>query len=329
MKLSKAIVAVCGMVLLTCTSALAADKREEGAVLLSHASQLTNLEREGNAPFLLRISWTALTPAGGPAQGKYVLHWASPDRWRKEISLANFTEVVVRGKDRVWSKRNLNAVPFAVAQLNLLVENLWNLAPTQEETIARVFGRSEHGLPLKCVELRTQDHGRRIVCVAPSGDIATANLSISERVYEFFEASPFGSRSFPRWMRVTQSGIPLIGAEVEDLASDNSPNELFSPPAGATERPTCSHPTFPKVVTKEAPIYPMSARDQHQQGSVTLFVVIETDGSLQNATVIQTAGKDLDEAALTAVKQWRYNPAMCANTPIPTETEITVNFALR
>ena len=87
-------------------------------------------------------------------------------------------------------------------------------------------------------------------------------------------------------------------------------------------------PGIQSLVTKVTPIYPESARQQRQEGIVTLFAVIETDGSVQNATVIQTAGKDLDEAALTAVRQWRYSATMCGSIPIPVETELTVNFKL-
>jgi TonB family protein len=328
MKFSIAVLAIGAMVVLTCECALAADKQQEGAALLAHASQLTNLERESDPPFLLRIDWTASTLAGGPARGKYVLHWASAERWREEISLANFTEVVVRGKDRVWSRRNLNAVPYAVRQMELLVENLWNLAPTDDETVAKISSRSQPGLPLKCVDLQKQNHAKRAFCFAPLGEIATVDRTSSEPAYEYSDSSPFGSRSFPRKMRVTRRGIPLIDAEVEDLANVNSPNELFSPPVGATERPTCAHPIGSKIVTKVAPIYQESARQQRQEGSVTLFAVIETDGSVQNATVIQTAGKDLDGAALTAVRQWRYSATMCGSIPIPVETELTVNFTL-
>ena len=43
MKFSIAVLAIGAMVVLTCECALAADKQQEGAALLAHASQLTNL----------------------------------------------------------------------------------------------------------------------------------------------------------------------------------------------------------------------------------------------------------------------------------------------
>ena len=309
---------------------LAADKRQEGEAVISRASQLSNLESEGSAPFVLRISWTALTLASGPAQGKYVLLWASVDKWREEVTLANFAQVRVGGKDRVWTKRNIDLRPYAVGQISSLVDNLWKLAPMQDENIVKVFTRSENGFSLKCVDLQKENRGKRTLCFSSSGEIVSSDSTSSGSVYEYSDFSAFGGRSFPRKLRVTKRGIPLIGAEVDDLAGETSSSaELFLPPAGAVEKQACEHPTQPKLVSKVSPTYPMSARQQHHEGSVIIFAVIETDGSVQNTAVIQTAGTDLDEAALTAVKQWRYSPTTCGNTPISEETEITVNFTLQ
>jgi TonB family protein len=317
------------VLLLTLASASAADKREQGTALLSHASQLTNLEREGDTPFLLRVNWTALTLASGPAQGKYSLLWVNADQWREEISLSNFTQVRVGSKDRVWTKRNLNVRPFVIGQIAGLVESLWKLAPSEDEAIEKVSRRSEHGVESNCVELQTKSRAKRTLCFAVSGEIADVTRYSSEPAYAYFDFFAFGARSFPRRLRITEHSSPVIVAEVEDLAPASSPNAgLFSPPAGATEAPTCAHPTGGKLVTKVPPTYPMSARQQHQQGSVTTFAIIQTDGSVQ-AEVIRTAGKDLDEAALTAVRQWKYSPTICGSTPIPLETEITVNFTLQ
>jgi TonB family protein len=127
----------------------------------------------------------------------------------------------------------------------------------------------------------------------------------------------------------TRYGIPLIAAEIEKLASESSPSaELYLHPASAIEEPSCARSTEAEGVTKVPRIYPASARQQRQEGSVTMFAVIETNGSVQNATVIPTAGKALDEAALTAVKQWKYRPTTSGITPIPVETGITINCAL-
>jgi outer membrane biosynthesis protein TonB len=49
---------------------------------------------------------------------------------------------------------------------------------------------------------------------------------------------------------------------------------------------------------------------------------------LENIKVIQTAGALLDDAAMIAVKQWKYAPTTCDGIPIRIENELQINFTL-
>lgn len=62
---------------------------------------------------------------------------------------------------------------------------------------------------------------------------------------------------------------------------------------------------------RTAPVYPTLARKMGEAGSVLLRVELDETGRLVSAEVARTSGfTRLDEAALTAVKNWRCNPAM-------------------
>lgn len=57
------------------------------------------------------------------------------------------------------------------------------------------------------------------------------------------------------------------------------------------------------------PEYPRDARRRRHEGSCVVDVVIDLDGSVSSAAVVESAGRDaLDEAALEAVRRWRYRP---------------------
>lgn len=155
------------------------------------------------------------------------------------------------GGDKVWTKPSMNFRPFAVGQIVGLVENLWKLAAAQGETIASVLTRSENGFSVKWVELQKQNHAKRTLCFCSSGEMTPSDRAGSAATYEYFDFSPFGSRSLPRRLRATRHGIPLIGAEIEERASESSPSaELFLPPAGAIEEPSCARSTEAEAVTK-------------------------------------------------------------------------------
>jgi protein TonB len=55
--------------------------------------------------------------------------------------------------------------------------------------------------------------------------------------------------------------------------------------------------------------------------------VIGTDGEVHSLEVL-SGNPILAQAALAAVRQWRYRPTLLSGQPVEVETQITVNFVL-
>ncbi len=81
------------------------------------------------------------------------------------------------------------------------------------------------------------------------------------------------------------------------------------------------------LLKKVVPQYPSIARQAHIQGAVQLSAVIGKDGSIQNLQVI-SGHPMLVQAAMSAVKQWKYKPYVLNGQPVEVQTTITVNFTL-
>lgn len=84
----------------------------------------------------------------------------------------------------------------------------------------------------------------------------------------------------------------------------------------------------PARVYDVAPIYPAIARAARVQGLVIIEATIDVDGAVQNARVLRSVPL-LDEAALAAVRQWRYSPTLLNGRPVPVVMTVTVNFQLQ
>ena len=114
------------------------------------------------------------------------------------------------------------------------------------------------------------------------------------------------------------AGRELIGAVV-------TAESISSAPAGAPVRVggNIRAPTRTHVVD---PIYPQAARAAGVQGVVVLEVVIGADGAVSNARVLRSIPQ-LDQAALDAVRQWRYEPTLLNGVPVPVIMTATVNFS--
>jgi len=63
------------------------------------------------------------------------------------------------------------------------------------------------------------------------------------------------------------------------------------------------------------------------QGVVIIEATIGTDGSVQEAMVLRSIPL-LDDAALDAVRQWKYKPTLVNGEPVPVIVKVTVNFSL-
>jgi protein TonB len=81
------------------------------------------------------------------------------------------------------------------------------------------------------------------------------------------------------------------------------------------------------AISRPQPIYPPLAKQARIQGVVRLEAMISKNGTIENLKVIQ-GHPLLVQAALDAVKQWRYKPTILNNEPVEVITTIDVNFTL-
>src|SRR5581483_2500026 len=82
------------------------------------------------------------------------------------------------------------------------------------------------------------------------------------------------------------------------------------------------------VIHRVQPTYPQMAKIARVQGAVVLAAIIGKDGTIQNLHVISSASPLLNQAAIDAVRQWRYRPYILNGEPVEVDTQITVNFTL-
>ena len=76
-----------------------------------------------------------------------------------------------------------------------------------------------------------------------------------------------------------------------------------------------------------APQYPPEAGRARIEGAVVLMAVIGRDGSVQDVRV-ESGLPILAQAAIDAVRQWRYKPYMIDGEPVEVDSRITINFTL-
>jgi protein TonB len=84
----------------------------------------------------------------------------------------------------------------------------------------------------------------------------------------------------------------------------------------------------PVKTTDVAPVYPVIAKSAHVQGVVILEAVLNAQGGVESVRVLRSIPL-LDQAAVDAVQQWRFTPALLNGQPVPVVMTVTVNFTLQ
>jgi TonB family protein len=84
----------------------------------------------------------------------------------------------------------------------------------------------------------------------------------------------------------------------------------------------------PRAIYDPEPEYSEEGRKARYQGTVLLQVVVGVDGRTRDVRVARSLGMGLDEKALEAVRQWRFDPATQDGQPVAVLVNIEVNFRL-
>jgi protein TonB len=96
-------------------------------------------------------------------------------------------------------------------------------------------------------------------------------------------------------------------------------------PPQADDRPLRGGIVAPRRVTSVMPVYPEIARTAGVSGVVIVELRVGKDGSVRDARILRSVPL-LDEAALDAVRQWRYVPTLLNGVPTEVVFTATVTF---
>ena len=100
--------------------------------------------------------------------------------------------------------------------------------------------------------------------------------------------------------------------------------DVFTRPAPVADKTVVA----PKPIKEVEAIYPQRARSEVAllTTTVTVKMVVDITGTPRNVRVEKPMGHGFDEAAIAAVKQWRFKPATKDGTPVNVGLQVAMNF---
>lgn len=125
-----------------------------------------------------------------------------------------------------------------------------------------------------------------------------------------------------------EGGVPggVVGGVVGGIPSDLPPPPPPSPPKRLPVR-IGGQLQSPALVERIAPRYPDLAIRAQVQGTVILEAMVDEEGRVREVRVLRSISL-LDDAAIDAVRQWRYMPLRLNGEPQPFILTVTVSFRI-
>jgi len=139
----------------------------------------------------------------------------------------------------------------------------------------------------------------------------------------------------PKKVAAPKLDIPLDGkgAAFENVAGKDS--RITAPPTkwDIEQKPKPSGPVLTSrliAVSRVMPVYPWRAKAMGVEGWVKIEIIVDTQGSVSRVSVIEDSPKNMfGEAAINAIKQWRFKPAFIDGEPVEQRAIQTMEFRLR
>lgn len=139
------------------------------------------------------------------------------------------------------------------------------------------------------------------------------------------------------WTQSRHAGTAPVAALPAPVADDaaNAPANERAAATADRKRAERAAATRPASISRDArplasnaePKYPASMLRAGVGGTVVVLAEVDANGQPINVRVLERSGeRDLDRAALTAVRQWRFEPAMRNGKAIATRVKVPVDF---
>lgn len=135
----------------------------------------------------------------------------------------------------------------------------------------------------------------------------------------------------PRFTIPSGSATNAPSGPTSSTSTSTSPaaNTAFNAAADDAVVPAASVHVAAKLVQSSTAAYPADARADDVEGDVQLDIVVDREGRVAEARVARPAGHGFDEAALQAIRRYRFSPAMREGRAVRVRMPWSVQFRLR
>ena len=262
--------------------------------------------------------------------------------WRKEATLGDYKYVAIRihGIERDYASssytplRLRQAVKFSLVSIPVSTDDSprWEVRHQTLNAVDLTVISSQY----QCPRATSPAQCERKEFFTAEGLIHAQSTDGIEASFDNFQS--FQSLPIPRSIKVAspegalltisiQSLDPLGASESQLLKDGPVPTAMRAVglPIGAKPGPNVK-PS--KLIHQVAPIYPSDLKLARVEGTAVVEASIDADGNIREPYLSASTGTQLDDAAIDAIRQWKYEPLRIDGVPYSVDTTIAVVFSM-
>ena len=327
-------------------TAMPGSMTNDPSAIFALASKANGLNSPDIQPWHIKASYETFDDQGAPKdKGIYEEFWAGKKKYKTSFTSSGFTQTdymtdggLFRSGDPRWpGTAEMQVHRNLIDPLPSEVEFSYALLTMREKNSGKATLRCislDHPVPLN--RNAPPPPASPVYCFEPADPILRFESSYGDLYRTSFDDSmSFQGSSIARDIHVTLKDKPFLNIHLETLEALQPVNESeFDPPPGTMKaRPrkiaVSSGVMQGRLLDKEDPAYPDSAKQQHVQGTVVLGATIGVDGHVQDLRVVSSPSQDLSDAAVLAVRQWTYKPYLLNGEVVEVQTQVNVVFSLK
>jgi len=240
------------------------------------------------------------------------------------------TIVKLRGPDTFAPAAPRVATPVSLTELELVPAPVPPVEPAEDGGTAVEPEIPRPATPVRrrlAVSTRARAHasGPSTVAVGaaiePASPVATPDMPVNDEAPRARFALTVG----------TIGNVAVTSAPSASRPSPGAParGEAGGPMGGDGVLPEREVSVRARLVSSGPLVYPTAARRAEVEADLALEIVVDVDGRVMAARVLQPAGYGLDEEAVRAVRAYRFSPARRDGRPVRVRMPWTVQFRLR
>jgi TonB family protein len=305
-------------------------------VAMQLAARVNGLGSSDMKPWHLKANYQTFDADGKPKDtGVFEEWWAGPEKYKISYASVGFNQVQYRDGDKTWMTGYVKWPPFLEGMVErLLVHPL----PSASGVEAQKYVANDMKIgaaALMCLRqaVPSQYTALSTYCLEKTMPIVRIEEPYANGIVAFFNNDvKVNGQYVAKRIKVQNTGRPLLNIDLTVLEFPPRVEDAdFAAPADAAVAPSRVELTGGVIASNRISgtdvKYPSAARSAREQGTVVLHAVIDKKGVIDDLRVV-SGPRILQQAALDAVKTWRYKPYLLNGQPMEVETQITVVFQL-